>query len=147
MGLKHRNLLHTSVAFDFCLIFDLIKAGLFGYYLICLGLFYASKLPYLPVLLCMPFIVLVYFYIVLGEKKKNERKKKSFSMYFSHLVSPALFLISKMPSCQILSCQEVIQLPNHFFTSIIYFNIWKQQNCKISYSSLQQTKQNQLQQC
>jgi len=68
-------------------------------------------------------------------------------MYFSHLVSPALFLISKMPSCQILSCQEVIQLPNHFFTSIIYFNIWKQQNCKISHFPLQQEKQNQLQQC
>lgn len=95
----------------------------------------------------MPFIVLVYFYIVLGEKKKRMKKEKSFSMYFSHLVSPALFLISKMPSCQILSCQEVIQLPNHFFTSIIYFNIWKQQNCKISYFSLQQKKQNQLQQC
>lgn len=65
-------------------------------------------------------------------------------MYFSHLVSPALFLISKMPSCQILSCQEVIQLRNHFFTSIIYFNIWKKQKSEILYSSLQQKKQSQL---
>lgn len=122
---KHRNVLLTSVASDSCLFFDMIKAVLFGYYLICVGLFYASKLPYLPVLLFMPFIVLVYFYIVLGKKasKQASKQAKSFSMYFSHLVSPALFLISKMPSCQILSCQEVTQLPNHFFTSIIYFNI------------------------
>lgn len=67
MGLKHGNVLLSSVAS--CLIFYLIKAGLFGYYLISVGLFYASKFAYLPVLLCVPFIVLDYFYTVLWGKK------------------------------------------------------------------------------
>jgi len=80
MGQKHRNVLLISVASDTCLIFKLIKAGLFGYCLICVGLFYASKLPYLPVLLCMPFIVLVFFYIVLGEKKKRTKERKKVSV-------------------------------------------------------------------
>lgn len=80
LGLKHRSALLASVASDSCLIYDLIKAGLFGYYLICVGLFYASKLPSLPVLLCVPFIVLVYFYIVL--KKKERKNKKKFQYVF-----------------------------------------------------------------
>lgn len=39
-------------------------------------------------------------------------------LYFSHLVSTPLILISKMPSCLVLPCQQVIQFPTHF-TSII----------------------------
>lgn len=72
----------ASVACDSCLIFDLIKTGLFGYYLISVGLFYASRFPYLPVLLCVPFIVLDYFYIVLWEKKKELTKEKKFQYVF-----------------------------------------------------------------
>lgn len=141
MGLKHGSVLLTPVASDSCLDFDMIKAWLFGYYLICLALFYISKLACQYFFAC-PSLSLFISTLSWEKKKKRMKKEKSFSMYFSHLVSPALFLISKMPSCQILSCQEVIQLPNHFFTSIIYFNIWNQQNCKISYFSLQQKKQN-----
>lgn len=81
LGLRHRSALLASVASDSCLIYDLIKAGLFGYYLNCVGLFYASKLPCLLVFLCVPFIVLVYFYIVL-KKKKKERMKKKFQYVF-----------------------------------------------------------------
>jgi len=81
-GLKHRNALLTSLASDSCLIYDLIKGRLFGYYLNYVGLFYASKLPHLPVLLCVPFVVLVYFYIVLGKKKKERKKEKKFQYVF-----------------------------------------------------------------
>lgn len=81
MGLKHRNVLLTSVASDSCLIFGLIKAELFGYFLIFVGLFYASKFPYIAAL-CVPFIVLDYFYIVLWGKKKELMKEKKFQYVF-----------------------------------------------------------------
>lgn len=92
-----------------------------------------------------PSLSLIISTLYCGGKKQRTNERKKFQYVFSHLVSPALFLISKMPSCQILSCQEVIQLWNHFFTSIIYFNIWKKQKSEILFSSsLEQKKQNQL---